>query len=186
MSTLVKLTISSLHIGHTSLLEALAAAFSPWPNSTLLPISSLVSAVLAGLLDVCELRETELSEGDSRLVLRRCWVGGLGETAGDRCLPLPSTRPPPRDLPEVMIAAGEESGACSSEVEMRWECGRGVGPWHHKRRARPGKATLELAPRRRDSFAGLSNGPGWCWCPSHRSGCTKQSMCGCWSQRFDV
>jgi hypothetical protein len=33
-------------------------------------MSSLGSAVLAGLLDVCELRERELSEGESRLALR--------------------------------------------------------------------------------------------------------------------
>jgi hypothetical protein len=33
-------------------------------------MSSRVSAVLAGLLDVCEFSDTELSEGDSRLALR--------------------------------------------------------------------------------------------------------------------
>lgn len=85
-------------------------------------MSSLVSAVLAGLLDVCELSDSELSEGDSRLALRRWWAGGCGETAGDKFLPLPSTRPPPRDLPEVMIAAVEGCRRCSWIGER--ECGR--------------------------------------------------------------
>lgn len=102
-------TISSLHIGHTSLLDALAAAFSVGPISTLLLMSSRVSWVLAGLMDVCELSDTELSEGDSRLALRR-WAGAVavgcgGGAAGDRFLPLPSTRPPPRDLREVIFGS---------------------------------------------------------------------------------
>jgi hypothetical protein len=91
-----------LHIGHTSRLDALAAALSLGPSSTLLLISSLGSAVLAGLLDVCELSETELSDGDRKLALRRWWAGGWGDTAGDRFLPLPSTRPPPKDRREAM------------------------------------------------------------------------------------
>jgi hypothetical protein len=65
-------------------------------------MSSLVSVVLAGLLDVCELSDMELSEGDRKLGLRLCWACGRGETAGDRLRPLPSTRPPPRDLREAM------------------------------------------------------------------------------------
>jgi hypothetical protein len=65
-------------------------------------MSSLGSAVLAGLLDVCELSDMELSEGDRKLALRRCWGLGCGETAGDRFRPLPNTRPPPRDLREAM------------------------------------------------------------------------------------
>jgi hypothetical protein len=101
-------TISSLQMGHTSLLEALAAALAVGTASTLLPMSSLVSAVLAGLLDVWELSETELSEGDSRLALRRWTADGCGEAAaGDRFLPLPSTRPPPKDLREAMIGSVE-------------------------------------------------------------------------------
>lgn len=106
-------------MGQTSRLEALAAAFSFGPSSTLLPISSRVSAVLAGLFDVCELSDNELSEGDSRLGLRRCMAGGCGERAGDRFLPLPSTRPPPRDLREAMLEGEGESrgrswaGICS-------------------------------------------------------------------------
>jgi hypothetical protein len=73
-----------------------------WPSSTLLLISSLGSAVLAGLLEVCELSDTELSDGERKLALRRCWACGWGDNAGDRFLPLPSTRPPPRDRREAM------------------------------------------------------------------------------------
>jgi hypothetical protein len=90
-------TISSLHIGHTSLLEALAAAaFSVLASRTLLPISSLVSVVLAGLTEVCELRDSELSEGDSKLTLRLWWWWGgrgCGETAGERLCPVHVRRP---------------------------------------------------------------------------------------------
>lgn len=100
-------------MGHTSLLEALAAAFSGPGSSTLLPISSLVSAVLAGLFEVCELSDMELSEGERKLALRRWWAGGRGDTAGDRFRPLPSTRPPPRDLPEVMMNVVERERPCS-------------------------------------------------------------------------
>jgi hypothetical protein len=110
-----KPTISSLHIGHTSLLDALAAAFSVGPIRTLLLMSSLVSAVLAGLMDVCELSDTELSEGDSRLALRR-WTAAAGcggGAAGDRFLPLPSTRPPPRDLREVIFGSVLWSRECT-------------------------------------------------------------------------
>jgi hypothetical protein len=103
-----------LQIGHTSLLDALAAAFSVGPSSTLLVISSLGSAVLAGLFDACELSDTELSEGDSRLALRRWTADGCGEMAGDRFLPLPSTRPPPRDLREAIFGSVEESRGCTS------------------------------------------------------------------------
>lgn len=64
------LTISSLQMGQTSRFEAPAAAFSEVPTRTLLEMSSLGSAVLAGLFDVCELNESELSDGDSKLALR--------------------------------------------------------------------------------------------------------------------
>jgi hypothetical protein len=57
-------------MGQTSRLEALAAAFSEVPTRTLLAMSSLGSTVLAGLFDVCELNESELSDGDSKLALR--------------------------------------------------------------------------------------------------------------------
>jgi hypothetical protein len=150
-------TISSLHIGHARRLLARAAAFSLGPSRTLLPMSSLVSAVLAGLLDVWLLSDRELSEGDSRLALRTwlccacgacsaCVCGGAGDTAGDRFLPLPSTRPPPRDLREAMV--GEEgylgtmsrSGAArrGSRRSLRGSCarsGRGARIAVHAHRA---------------------------------------------------
>jgi hypothetical protein len=125
-------TISSLHMGQARRLLARAAAFSLGPSSTLLPISSLVSAVLAGLLDVWLLSDNELSEGDSRLALRTwlwlcgawsvcadacagdCACDGAGDTAGDRFLPLPSTRPPPRDLREAMVGEEELLGRGAS------------------------------------------------------------------------
>jgi hypothetical protein len=109
----VQLTISSLQMGQTSRLEALAAAFSAAGSKTLLVMSSRASAVLAGLLDVCELSDRELSEGDSKLALRRWWAGGRGDTAGDRLRPLPSTRPPPRDLPEDMMLVVARVRPCS-------------------------------------------------------------------------
>jgi hypothetical protein len=97
-------------MGHTSLLEALAAAFSVGPRRTLLLISSLVSAVLAGLFDACELSDTELSDGDSRLAFRRWTAAGCGDAAaGDKFLPLPRTRPPPKDLREAIFGSVEGS-----------------------------------------------------------------------------
>ena len=124
-------TISSLHMGQARRLLARAAAFSLGPSSTLLPISSLVSAEVAGLLDVWLLSDRELSEGDSRLALRTwlccacgacsaCVCGGAGDTAGDRFLPLPSTRPPPRDLREAMV---KDEG-----YQEVMECGVGRAP----------------------------------------------------------
>lgn len=110
-------------MGQTSLLEALAAAFSLGPRRTLLVMSSRVSAVLAGLLEVCELSDRELSEGESMLALRRCWAGGAGDTAGDRFLPLPSTRPPPRDLREAMLERVEDSRGEFAALDM---CSLGV------------------------------------------------------------
>ena len=48
-----------------------------------------------GVLDVCELRDIELLDGDRAPEGRSC---GLIGTGGARFLPLPSTRPPPRLL----------------------------------------------------------------------------------------
>lgn len=56
----------------------------------------------AGVFEVEELSDKELSDGESKLVLRACW--GDGETAGESDLPLPNILPPPRVLPEVMVA----------------------------------------------------------------------------------
>jgi hypothetical protein len=78
-------------------------------------MSSLVSAVLAGLFDVCELSDTELSDGDSRLALRRWTAAGCGHAAaGDRFRPLPRTRPPPKDRREAIVGSVEGSRGCAS------------------------------------------------------------------------
>lgn len=57
----------------------------------------------SGVVEVCESSETELADGDRRLVFRVCCGRALAATAGDSDLPLPSTLPPPSDLREAMI-----------------------------------------------------------------------------------
>jgi hypothetical protein len=54
-----------------------------------------------GVLEVWELREMELFEGDRAPEGRR---SGLFGTGGARFLPLPSTRPPPKLLRAAMIS----------------------------------------------------------------------------------
>ena len=82
------LTISSLHIGQASLVEAAraaAAALSPslWSRE-ILELRSWAS--VEGWEE--ELTDTELAVGESRLEF-------LGGYVGERDLPLPSTLPPP-------------------------------------------------------------------------------------------
>ena len=82
------LTISSLHIGQASLVEAAraaAAALSPslWSRE-ILELRSWAS--VEGWEE--ELTDTELAVGESRLEF-------LGGYAGERDPPLPSTLPPP-------------------------------------------------------------------------------------------
>lgn len=100
-------------MGHASreLAEA-AALFSGFTSDTCEAIS-WVSAVEAGLLDVWEFKETELSEGDKRLTFRLC-CEGREAAAGERLFPLPRIRPPPRDLREVMMEslANMEGSSC--------------------------------------------------------------------------
>lgn len=63
------------------------------------------SCVDKGVLDACELRETELSEGD-RTPGRIAGLGLLaasGGAGGPRLFPFPSTRPPPRLRREAML-----------------------------------------------------------------------------------
>jgi hypothetical protein len=93
-------------MGHTSRFEAAAAAATAWP-----PAPSRTFVPMSSLLDVWELRETELAEGESRLALRAwawawAWAWGEGDgdegRAGERWRELPRIRPPPRDLREVM------------------------------------------------------------------------------------
>jgi hypothetical protein len=63
--------MSSLHIGHISLELAEAAAVGPCSSSATRDARSSVSEEI-GVVDVCELRDIELSEGDNRLVFRVC------------------------------------------------------------------------------------------------------------------
>lgn len=53
-----------------------------------------------GVLEVCELRDIELLDGDRAPEGRSC---GLTGTGGARFLPLPSTLPPPRLLLAAMV-----------------------------------------------------------------------------------
>jgi hypothetical protein len=85
-------------------------------------MSSRGSAVLAGLFEVWELSETELSEGDRKLALRRWWPGGWGDMAcaGERFLPLPSTRPPPSDRREAMASVSRQFGRVPGLGHAAW------------------------------------------------------------------
>lgn len=85
-------------MGQTIRELAEAAAEGPCSSRVTLAVISSFSVVI-GVLEVCELSETELSEGDSRLVFR-AWC--LAATAGDRVLPLPRIRPPPSDRPAML------------------------------------------------------------------------------------
>jgi hypothetical protein len=104
-------TISSLHIGHARRLLARAAAFSLGPSRTLLPMSSLVSAVLAGLLDVWLLSDRELSEGDSRLALRTWLCCACGAC-------------------NVCVCGGADSSRSQARDRHPGTCGR---PWWEKK-----------------------------------------------------
>lgn len=87
-------TISSLHIGHASLVDAARAAAeptspSPWSRETL-ELRSWAS--VEGWEE--ESTDRELGVGESRLEFR-------GGYAGERDLPLPSTLPPPSFLADM-------------------------------------------------------------------------------------
>lgn len=86
------------------------------------------SMVEAGETEDCDARETELSDGDSRLELRWWWFE-RGSAAGDSAFALPKVRPPPSDLPgrEVMMVLSRESQrarlACwagEAVVQLAW------------------------------------------------------------------
>lgn len=88
-------TISSLHIGQTILELAAAAAWAvPCSSRATRAVMSSFSVDM-GVLEVCELRDIELLDGDRAPEGRNC---GLTGTGGARFLPLPSTLPPPRLL----------------------------------------------------------------------------------------
>lgn len=94
-------------MGHTSLELAAAtaaAALSLLPRETF-AVKSWGSRVGAGELESCEFRETDDSEGESKLVFLLC----CGRIAGDNVCALPRTRPRPRVLPEDMMASGMSS-----------------------------------------------------------------------------
>ena len=94
------LTISSLHMGHTILELAAAAAWAEACSSRATRDVRPSFSVDTGMLDACELRDTELSEGDSKPEFGVCdlFTGG-----GARLLPVPSTLPPPKALLAAMF-----------------------------------------------------------------------------------
>jgi hypothetical protein len=70
-------------------------------------VRSCASTVEAGELESWEFRETEDSEGDSRLVFLLCWGRGAAFVAfagGGRVFAFPRTLPRPRVLPEDMFS----------------------------------------------------------------------------------
>ena len=80
------------------------AAAAAWADTCSLRATLEVRSSLSvdsGVLEVCGLSETELSEGESRSVGR---AGGLFGTGGARFFPLPSTLPPPRLLLAAMVS----------------------------------------------------------------------------------
>lgn len=125
-------TISSLHIGQTRRELAAAAAWAePCSSRATRDVRSSFSVDM-GVLDVCELNDTELSEGDSRPICLG-WGGAVGGAA--RPLPLPSTRPPPRLRRAAMtgIMTSKLSsfdrdpccagcGTATSATAARWTC----------------------------------------------------------------
>jgi len=59
-----------------------------------------------GVVDACELKDIELSEGDRKLVFRLC-CGldvAIAASAGDSDFPLPKILPPPNDLRAAMTS----------------------------------------------------------------------------------
>ena len=68
-----------------------------------------------GVLDVCELRDIELLDGDKAPEGRNC---GLMGTGGARFLPLPSTLPPPRLLLAAMLLTPPR--CCTSRAKANY------------------------------------------------------------------
>jgi hypothetical protein len=93
-------------MGHTIRELAAAAAWAEaCSSSATREVRSSFSAD-KGVPDVCELSDTELSDGDSRPVFKTaCLGGGAGGGGGARFLPLPSTLPPPNCLRAAMAIA---------------------------------------------------------------------------------
>jgi len=102
-------TISSLHIGQTILELAAAAAWAVACSSRATRAVMSSFSVDMGVLEVCELKDIELFEGDRAPEGRNCDLTGAG---GARLLPLPSTLPPPKLLRAAMILTSPET--CTS------------------------------------------------------------------------
>ena len=83
------------------ILELAVAAAGEAPCSSRATRAVMSSfSVDIGVLEVCELREIELFEGERAPEGRNC---GLIGTGGARFLPLPSTLPPPKLLLAAML-----------------------------------------------------------------------------------
>ena len=109
-------TISSLHIGQTILELAAAAAWAvPCSSRATRAVMSSFSVDI-GVLEVWELSDMELFEGDKTPDGRR---SGLFGTGGARFLPLPSTRPPPRLLREAILSRLLDRGHAAEEFGGR-------------------------------------------------------------------
>lgn len=109
-------TISSLHIGQTILELAAAAAWAvPCSSRATRAVMSSFSVDI-GVLEVWELSDMELFEGDKAPDGRR---SGLFGTGGARFLPLPSTRPPPRLLREAILSRLLDRGHAAEEFGGR-------------------------------------------------------------------
>ena len=90
-------TISSLHIGQTSLefaAEVSAALVESLISKDILELISWFSEDTCEV-EISEFNDTELSDGESRVE----WC--LRVTAGDNDLPLPRSRPPPSFLEDI-------------------------------------------------------------------------------------
>jgi hypothetical protein len=71
-----------------------------------------------GVLEVCELRDIELLDGDRAPEGRSC---GLMGTGGARFLPLPSTLPPPRLLLAAMLLTPPRWSTCRANANVQFD-----------------------------------------------------------------
>lgn len=127
-------TISSLHIGQTILELAAAAAWAvPCSSRATRAVMSSFSVDI-GVLEVWELSDMELFEGDKAPDGRR---SGLFGTGGARFLPLPSTRPPPRLLREAILSRLLDRGHAAEEFGGRF-CPSPEGSWRGVSRSKAG------------------------------------------------
>lgn len=97
-------TISSLHMGQTSLEFAAEASVALVESPSSRDILELISWFSEDIceFETSEFNDTELADGESRLELR------FGVTAGDNDLPLPKTLPPPSFLEDIVLWSASE------------------------------------------------------------------------------